>query len=283
MKNKIYASTGTFIGMANGYNHNIIKEKSKDIHCDGFELMLLAAWYEDFDRVTREIAAFGLNFPVIHFEKGIGIMLAENTREAVAMAKRNFSLNIEAAKRVGAKKAVFHLWGGRNSDLFTEYSVKYVPEFYRECEDAGIELLIENIPARYHGPVCNWLMVRHEYPNAKFIYDTRFGEFHAEHDRIFEPAFWRDVKHIHISSFEGSMKQWGLLRPILHPGEGRVDFDSLIARMPRYDYSVTLESPVLAVDGSVNVEKLNASLDYLYRIFSEKEEAENKLITFGKL
>lgn len=263
--------------MANGFDHNIIKEKASQIHCDGFELMLLTAWYDDFDRITREIATFGMKFPVIHFEKGIGIMLAENTREAVATARKNFTRNIEAAKRVGAKKAVFHLWGGRNSDLFTEYSVKLVPEFYRECDEAGIELLIENIPARYHGPVYNWLMVRREYPDAKFIYDTRFGEFHMEHDRIFEPAFWRDVRHIHISSFESRMKQWGLLRPILHPGEGRVDFDSLIARMPRYDHSVTLESPVLASDGSINIEKLNASLDYLYRKFYEKELAEAKI------
>ncbi len=272
MKNEIYASTGTFIGMANGFDHNIIKEKAKEIDCSGFELLILTAWHDDLDDIIRQIASFGIDFPVIHFAKGIGILFAENTADAVLQARRDFSQNVEAAKRIGAKKAVLHLWGGPNSDLFVDYSVKYLPEFYRECEDAGIELLIENIPAKYHGPVCNWLLARKNYHDVKFIYDTRFGEFHAEHDRIFSPAFWRDVKHIHVSSFLGNTERWGLLRPILHPGEGRVDIDSLLARMPRYDGTVTLESPVLAADGSIDTQKLNRSLELLRRKFAEKEE-----------
>ncbi|MBE6654047.1 MAG: sugar phosphate isomerase/epimerase [Ruminococcaceae bacterium] len=277
MKNQIYASTGTFIGRANAYDHRIIKANAEKINCDGFELMIYSAWYEDLDRIIGEIVDFGLSFPVVHFDKGIGMLLAENTEDAVAEALRKFSLNVAAAKRVGAKKAVFHLWGGKNSDIFMKYSVKHIPRFYRECEEAGIELLIENIPALYNGPVCDWLAVREEYHDAKFIYDTRFGEYHAEHRRIFSPAFWRDVHHIHISSYISCAEHWGMLRPILHPGEGRVDFDALIAAMPRYDYSVTLESPVLSPDGAINTEKLNASLAYLYRKFAEKEQNE-KLI-----
>jgi hypothetical protein len=40
--------------------------------------------------------------------------------------------------------------------------------------------------------------------------------------------------------------------------------------MPRYDHSVTLESPVLSPDGSVDIEKLNHSLDYLRERFGKK-------------
>ena len=74
MKNEIYASTGAFIGRANAYDHNLIKANAGNIHCDGFELMLYSAWYEDFERIIGEIADFGLNFPVVHFDKEIGVL-----------------------------------------------------------------------------------------------------------------------------------------------------------------------------------------------------------------
>ncbi len=271
MKNPIYASTGAFIGMANGRNHRILAEYAPKIHCDGFEFMLYDDWYADFENIINEVAGYGLNIPVIHFDKCIGIWLAENTRESVANALEKFSLNVWAAKRLGAKKAVFHLWGGMNSDLFVHRSVAFLPEFYRECKEAGVELLIENIPSRYNGPYRNFGTVLEAYPDARFIYDTRFGEYHAEHDLIMRPGIWQRVHHIHISSFlRGSNKQWGFLRPILHPGEGSLDFYGLVERMPEYCYSVTLESPVLSADGKIDVDKLNASLDILYRAFGEK-------------
>lgn len=277
MKNEIYASTGAFTGRANGYNYNLIKELAPAIRCDGFELLIYSAWYDDFENIMERIADFGLNFPVVHFDKCIGMLLADNTRESVAQAMLDFKRNVWAAQKVGAKKAVFHLWGGEKSDISMASTVKLVPEMYRLCDEAGIELLIENIPSKYYGPLFNWRTVKEVYPKARFIYDTRFGEFHAEHDCIMKSALWISVKHIHISSYQrGNMQIWGLIRPILHPGEGSVDFDSLISRMPEYAHSVTLESPVLSADGIVDVERLNRSLEYLYDKFEEKSHREEK-------
>ena len=272
MKNEIYASTGAFLGMANGYDYTLLKELAPKIKCDGFEFLIYSVWYSDFEKVMNDVASYGLNIPVVHFDKCIGILLSENTRESVAEAKRNFTRNIEAAKILGAKKAVFHLWGGKNSDLFMAHTLRFVPEFYRECEEAGIELLIENIPARFYGPYFNWCKIYEVYPEAKFIYDTRFGEFHSEHDIIMRSGHWKRVRHIHVSSYErGPMKFWGLLRPILHPGEGALDFDALTARMPEYNYSVSLESPVLSPDGKIDVDKLNRSLGILRDRFGAKK------------
>lgn len=271
MKNEIYASTGAFIGRYNGYDCEVLRRLAPQIRCDGFELMIYAAWYDDFENIISRISSYGLNIPVVHFDKCIGILLTENTAESVAQAKRDFTRNVWAAKALGAKKAVFHLWGGKDSDIFMAHSIKLVPSMYAECEAAGVELLIENIPAKYYGPYFNWCRIREVYPQAKFIYDTRFGEFHAEHDIIMRSGHWPHVRHIHISSLRrADVKIWGLLRPILHPGEGDVDFDALISRMPRYDHSVTLESPVLSPDGSVDIEKLNHSLDYLRESFGKK-------------
>ena len=57
---------------------------------------------------------------------------------------------------------------------------------------------------------------------------------------------------------------WGVTRPIVHPGEGKIDFDRLFAAMPPYDgETVTLESPVMLPDGTHDLEKLNRSLSFL--------------------
>lgn len=272
MKNEIYASTGAFTGMANGYDYTVIKELYPRLACDGIELMMYSAWYADFENIINTIASYGVNIPVVHFDKCIGIHLAQHTAEDIEEAKRKFALNVWAAKRVGAKKAVFHLWGGQNSDIFIERSLKYLPDFYRECDEAGVDLLIENIPARYHGPFSNWCRVREVCPDARFIYDTRFGEFHAEHGLIMHRGLWGRVRHIHISSFDRSKVEiWGLIRPILHPGEGCVDLPALVASMPEYEHSVTLESPVLAKSGEIDLEKLNSSLLYLAELFGREE------------
>ncbi len=270
MKNEIYTSTGDFTGRLNGYNYALIKEIAPRLRCDGIELMLYSAWYADWENIINTIASYGLNIPVVHFDKEIGMHLAEHTARDLEEAKRKFTLNVRAAKCVGAKKAVFHLWGGKNSDLFLERSLALLPDFYRECEAAGVELLVENIPAHYHGPLCAWWRVREVCPNASFIYDTRFGEFHAEHKAIMHRGLWSRVKHIHVSSFErGKMEIWGMIRPILHPGEGCVDFPALVADMPEYEHSVTLESPAMLPSGEVDVEKLNRSLDYLAELFNK--------------
>lgn len=273
MKNPIYASTGAFLGRANGYNYRLLPELAPKIKCDGLEFLIYSAWDDDFENVITEVAGYGLNLPVVHFDKCIGVLLAENTAESIEEAKRKFSLNVWAAKKLGAKKAVFHLWGGEKSDLFVHRSVAFLPEFYRECDAAGVDLLIENIPSHYNGAYFNWSKVREAYPEARFIYDTRFGEFHAEHDLIMFRGYWKSVRHIHVSSYlRGSNTHWGLLRPILHPGEGSLDFYGLVARMPEYCHSVALESPVLSKEGEIDLEKLNSSLAMLYRAFGEKQK-----------
>ncbi|MGN1094842.1 MAG: TIM barrel protein [Eubacteriales bacterium] len=271
MKNKIYISTGAFVGKANGYDNSIVNKVYKELDCDGVELLIFPAWYDDFYGIIKESSSYGIPFPVVHFDKWIGINLAENTKESVEKARHDFLLNAEAAYELGAEKAVLHLWGGTRSDMSIDDALSLLPEFYGICEKYGIDLLIENIPAKYNGPLCDFEKIDKAYPKARFIYDTRFGEFHGESRAIFASRFWERVDHIHISSYNGQMKEWGLLRPILQPGEGLIDFDSLIADMPPYDGSVTLESPALSPDGYIDIGKLNRSLGYLRRKFSEKE------------
>lgn len=266
--NNFYISTGTMVGRANGYDHRVITDNFRSLDCDGFELMLLPAWYGRLDTVAKDIRAAEVYVPVVHFDKEIGITLAEGNKYLISGAMAKFSENVKTAEAVGAKKAVFHLWGGAKSDSNIDTAIGLLPEMRHICTECGVSLMIENIPCVYSDPLSVWKKIAAAVPDMKFIFDTRFGAFHGQCADIFASPLWKSVIHIHVSSYSGGKNEWGLIRPILHPGEGTIDFDSLISSMPSYKESVTLESPVLAVDGSLDLEKLQRSVNYLREKFA---------------
>lgn len=47
--NKILCSTGAAIGKANGYNYKLLESLSKQLICDGFELMMDSPWYNNIE------------------------------------------------------------------------------------------------------------------------------------------------------------------------------------------------------------------------------------------
>lgn len=266
--NKFYVSTGTVVGKANGYDHRVITGDFSRLSCDGFEIMILPAWYGKLDAIAEDLRSASLNMPVVHFDKEIGMTLAEGNKYLISGAMARFEQNALFAEKVGAEKCVFHLWGGPKSDSNIDAAIGLLPEMRRICSEHGIRLMIENIPCVYSDPLSIWKKIAAVIPDMPFIFDTRFGAFHAQYMDIFASSVWKSVCHIHISSYSGGKNEWGLIRPILHPGEGTVDFDHLISNMPHYAESVTLESPVLAPDGTIDLEKLQRSVDYLKEKFT---------------
>lgn len=266
--NKLYVSTGTIVGRANGYNHHVIEENFRRLNCDGFEIMILPAWYGRLDEIAGDLVSAGINMPVVHFDKEIGVTLAEGNKYLISGAMAKFEQNAGFAEKIGAEKAVFHLWGGPKSDSNIGEAIGLLPEMRRICAEHGVKLMVENIPCVYSDPLSVWGKIAAVIPDMPFIFDTRFGAFHSQYMDIFSSPLWKNVCHMHISSYSGGKNEWGLIRPILHPGEGTVDFDHLISNMPRYTDSVTLESPVLADDGTLDLCKLQRSLDYLKEKFS---------------
>lgn len=268
IKNRFYASTGTLVGRENNFDYCVIIENAKKIRADGFELMILRPWYGRLDEIAKALADAGVYTPVIHFDKEIGVMLAEGDPKTSEKALELFAENVRMAKMTGAKKSVFHLWGGQKSDGAVDGAIELLPQMKEMCEAAGTELLIENIPCVYNDPLSIWEKIYSRIPDMGFVFDTRFGKFHDQYMDIFASPTWQNVKHMHASSFLGAKNEWGLIRPILQPGEGKVDFDHLISNMPHYEGSVTLESPVIAEDGSVDIATLNRSLDFLREKFA---------------
>lgn len=263
LKNKFYASTGTIVGRANNFDYNVIINNAKDIRADGLELMMLRFWYNRIDGIAEALKKAEIYTPVIHFDKDIGIMLADGDEKTNVEAMKLFCENARLAKLIGAGKAVFHLWGGPKSDSAVDGAIELLPQMRDICREAGTELLIENIPCIYNDPLSIWEKIYSRISDMGFIFDTRFGRFHDQYMDIFTSPVWKNVKHMHASSYSGTQNELGLIRPILQPGEGKVDFDHIISNMPHYEGSVTLESPVLSDDGSVDIATLNRSLDYL--------------------
>lgn len=255
---KILVSTGTFIGRANGRNERLIPIIAEKTICDGFELMLLEDWHERLPAVCDFLLTSGFRPETVHLEKNIGVLLSDGSEKRAQEAVEIFRKDIEVSAKLGAHLAVLHFWGGRRSDYHLDKNLPFIPIFYEIAKKSGILLTIENIPCVYGASLFAWNRIAAYYPEARFIFDSRLDAFHHDYKKIFASPHWKNVCHMHISDSGKEM-----IHPILHPGEGAIDFDSLFAEMPSYPPAITIESPVLNPDGTADTEKLNRTVAYI--------------------
>lgn len=269
MNNEIYCSTGAYIGPQNSFDYRLIPKYAAMLDCDALELMMLRAWYPYLDAAADFLAGSGVRFAVIHSDKQIGVLLSDGGEENRREALRLFRLSAEVGRKIHAPKLVLHLWGGPGTDGDMPSKIKTLGEIYKISADCGIETLVENVPCGIADPLSHWKEIEAAYPDARFIFDTRFGAFHSQLDTVFEQG-WFDgrVKHMHVSDFAGQPGEFKKLRPIPMPREGNIGarFDSFFERLkPLYDGGITLESPSLADDGSVGTDELNRAFAYIRR------------------
>ena len=266
MSKKILCSTGTLVGKANGFDYTLISRYASSLCADGLELMMLKAYYDHLADVRKTLARAGLPVCTIHFEKDITALLGLGNREDRKEGLRLFEINADMASAVGASAAVLHLWDGRFDEAHLEESMGLLDTLFEICDKRSVELLVENIPCRT-SPYESVLKIARKYPGARFTFDTRHADFMEETERFFQSGIWKTrIAHIHVSDHMGltAPGMWGVTRPIVHPGEGKIDFDRLFETMPGYDgETVTLESPVMLPDGTHDLEKLNRSLSFL--------------------
>lgn len=265
---KIYCSTGVMVGRINNNDYTLIKKHFPSLFykglIDGAEFMFSHSFYDKLDDIYDTINDIGVPFDVIHCDKEIGIMLSECDNNLSEKAMELLDINCSFAKKIGAKKGVFHLWGSTKSDSHIEYNISYLPKIIEIFKKYDVELLIENIPCTCHSGLENWHTIQVHYPNIGFIFDTRFGAFHDEISQALCEPIWNKIKHIHISDYSSYPRDFTKIRPILHPCEGVIDFDALFDGLKKVEYhgSFTLESPVMH-DGFIDIEKLEKTLKYL--------------------
>jgi len=266
MEKKILCSTGTIVGRANGFDHTLIARYGKEICADGLELMMLKAYYGNFAEVARSTERSGLPVETIHFEKDITSLLGLGDEEDRREGLRLFAENVDMAQTVGARAAVFHLWDGRFDEAHLQNGIARLDALYEICDRRSVELFIENVPCRT-SPYEAVLRIAEKFPHSRFTFDTRHADFLGETTRFFESGIWQKrIGHLHVSDHCGltAPGMWGVTRPIVHPGEGKIDFEALFEAMPPYDgTTVALESPVMLPDGTHDLEKLNRTLSFL--------------------
>ncbi len=270
MKNEVYCSTGTIIGRKTNYDHTLIASVlpsvCKNAGADGIEHVFIPAYYDDIDGARRSVEKSGLRCAVLHAEKNIGALLSNNNADDTAEAFRLWRINCEEAKRLGADRVVFHLWGMPASDKNFPCNLAAMPRLLELADAFSLEVMIENIPSLASDPVSRWREL--EAFDCRFTYDVRFGQLHGQNSEISSSDYIKSgrIPHIHISDFGGDTLDFSAIRPILHPGEGKVDFPQLFSSLKKCGYSgsFTLESPVM-YDTGLDSEKLERTLSWLCR------------------
>ncbi len=273
------------VARLNGYDYprslRHIAALSEKGLCDGLELMMLVHYYDKIEAVTSAVRECGVDAAVIHCEKEIGTMLSDGAGLAASgdgsgaevllrETESLFRLNCAFAEQLRIPRMVLHLWGGRQSDSHVDYNIEKLAWLSDIAASSGVRLLIENVPSAATDPRSNWHRLLPHLGNGGLIFDTRFGKLHEQiAETLTDAALTEKIEHIHISDFAGTYREFSALRPILHPGEGSVDFGEVARLLDGFGYrgTVTLESPVAEPDGGMDVPKLEKTLTYLRGIF----------------
>jgi len=262
---KILCSTGCLCTMKNGRDHTLIGKTAPGLHADGFEFMMYGSWYDNWMSIRDEILAMNVNIPVMHVEKRIGERITLGETED---ARSAFGINAKMAASLGAEKMVMHLWDGRPSD--SNIAANYAEYAYLRdiAAENGVLLTVENVVCINSTPLDHLARLHEMYPDISFTYDFKMAQFHGQVEKTFSDEYawlWQGpVKHVHFSDFGGAPMEWTALRS-LHPGEGRIDFAYICENLKRvgYDGYITIESTSVNEDGTIQLEKLNRSIDYI--------------------
>ncbi len=279
--NKIYCSTGALLGRPNKRDFNLLEVFSKELDCDGYELLVYDTWYPATDDLIAAIKRLKLSIPVVHCEKALSEKLAgarvwlengkyphaemtpEEDEKSLGEAIEEFKINLRLAEELGAHKMVFHMWNGLVSDKHIERNIERFGIFKEMAEKAGVLLMAENVICNTFDPLTNMEAAAKKYHDISFVYDTKMSEFHGQTMEVFSPEHrWMfekgHVKHLHINDYDGGIMDWSNFK-VLPIGKGHVDFTSFFKELKKcgYDGDYTVEATAFNREGIVDVHMLN--------------------------
>lgn len=260
----VLCSTGAIITRYNGRNPFLIPELAPKIECDGFEIMIYPAWYEEEKEITSFLRKSRICFPVLHADKQIGELISRNQEGDIFEAARRFDVNCRMATELGCERMALHLWGGPPSDKNISLNYEMCGIFLNIANAKGIDLCIENVICAELNPLFHMNKLMGLYPDIHFTFDTKMAEFHSEmKDTLNCTELWAEnhIRHLHVNDYGGGHRQITDLR-VLHIGEGHVDFEAFFSHVKNVDYNgyATVESSSTLPDGSIAFDKLNRSL-----------------------
>lgn len=276
-KSRVLCSTGAIIGRNNAFDYKLIMEYAPKIHCDGFEFMMFHHfaegnnWYENIEQVGKDLSKSGLSFPVFHIDKRIGEFISRNEGDDIENAIYFFEENCKLANAIDSKKLVLHLWGGIYSDKHIDINIKCFDRLIQIAQKSNLLLTVENVVCNQLEPMTHLYELIEKYQKVVFTYDTKMAAFHQQLEELYlekNKKLWNEYRicHMHINDYAGGYMDWANLKA-LHIGDGHIDFEQFFnfIRKVKYDGDFTMEANSINKDGSVNIDKLNSSLDFIYQ------------------
>lgn len=264
----VFISNGCIITRYNGRDYHLIPHYAKQLPIDGVEFLMYNVWDDDVKALRTFLKGCGLRFPVTHMDKQVGEMLAESALENKDEILRYYKRDLVTACELGSEKLVLHLWNGPCSDRNFDAALSVFGELYELADREGILLTAENVACRQNVCLTHLDALIKKYPFARFTYDTKMAFLHHENEMLSAPE-WAHlipaISHLHVN--DSIMKDLGGRLPILHIGDGDVDFDAFFHLMKERKFSgtATIESTSVLEDGSVQIEKLTRSIETVRR------------------
>jgi sugar phosphate isomerase/epimerase len=270
----LLCSTGAFSRHPDFTDYQVILEVGPGLPVDGLEVMFYESWYKQVGPVASDLAASGLRLPVVHAEKSISNGLGRGDGAELEVAYDRLRVNCELAREIGARIVVLHLWGLPESDTMFERNLRALPECVGIAEEYGLQLAVETIPCVASDPLARVRQAVARDSRCMVALDTEFLALHGQLEAVFEQDWlWSEdrVVHVHVKDFDGRMRDVNGHRRYVEPGEGEIDFGRFFAALAAREYNgaVSLESPVIAQDGSIDIPRLRRTLFYVRDLISD--------------
>lgn len=267
---KILCSTGAMGGYGFMPEAEHISDMLGLLDADGMELMLSWLWartgYPWYEKLRPHVG----RIMTTHLQKSIGGAFSSGDTEKEKEGLRQLRLDVEGTGKLGVKRAVLHLWGWPDSNFSS--TMRLYKESLKIAADNGVELLVETLPCIEATLMDRMHKVADVNPDVHFTADCRMLCHQSFEKAIFDEKWLWDegrITHVHVSDcLPGEDGKIGI-HPILHPGEGVIDFPAFMGALKEkgYDGCVTLESPgYVRETRSVRIDKVNASLRYIKQL-----------------
>jgi len=139
-----------------------------------------------------------------------------------------------------------------------------------------MELAIETIPCLKSTPLEVIQRVIERDSRCKVALDTEFLAIHGQIDQALNtPWLWSSglTRHIHLKDYDGQQYTPEGYRRYLHPGEGKLDFARIFARLKQQQFSgnLSLEASVVSPDYTRDSAKLLSSLEHLRALLKDQQ------------
>ncbi|HEX7736974.1 MAG TPA: sugar phosphate isomerase/epimerase family protein [Ktedonobacteraceae bacterium] len=265
---QLLCSSGAFGRYPVLIDHLDIARYALPLPIDGIEIMYYPEWTPRIEEIAADLLATSLCFPALHVEKNAAPALLSSDPDERAKGRSWLAGSCRLGQLVGARVAVFHLWGAPDSDEHIENNLAILNECIDIAEEYQMELAVETIPCIKSTPLEVMQRVIERDSRSKVALDTEFLAIHGQIEQALDASWlWSSnlVRHIHLKDYDGQQYTADGYRRYLHPGEGNLDFGHIFARLKQhqFDGNLSLEASVVSPDYSRDSMKLQSSLEHL--------------------